>query len=181
VRTGPADALREQLRRQLRLPLRPLRWDSRSLELLDKVPFNREGWGICAAAGSVLTSDGTSELVRRDPATLVPSGLILVRCQGRRVPDLNDLEWAGGRVWANLFGKRYLVGIDPGCGEVTDIVDAKAVIERHWGNQEAVLNGIAALPGAGEFLLTGKGWRSIYHVRLAEHRAPREPAGLIAG
>ena len=46
---------------------------------------------------------------------------------------------------------------------------------------DALLNGIAALPGAGEFLLTGKGWRSIYHVRLAEHRAPREPAGLIAG
>jgi glutamine cyclotransferase len=64
---------------------------------------------------------------------------------------------------------------------VTDIVDAKAVMERHWGDQEAVLNGIAALPGTGEFLLTGKGWRSMYHVRLAEHRAPSGPARLVAG
>jgi len=158
-----------------------LRWDARSLELLDEVPFNREGWGICATGGSVLTSDGTSELVRRDPATLAPLGLILVRCDGERVPDLNDLEWAGGRVWANLLGKRYLVGIDLRSGEVTDIVDAKAVMERHLGNQEAVLNGIAALPGAGEFLLTGKGWRSIYHVRLAEAGAPKQPARLVTG
>jgi glutaminyl-peptide cyclotransferase len=158
-----------------------LRWDARSLELLDKVPFNREGWGICATNGSVLTSDGTSELVRRDPATLAPLGLIRVRCDGQRVSDLNDLEWAGGRVWANLLGRRYLVGIDPGSGEVTDVVDAKAVMERHWGDREAVLNGVAALPGTGEFLLTGKGWRSMYHVRLAGAGAPKQAARLVTG
>ena len=95
--------------------------------------------------------------------------------------ELNDLEWAGGRVWANLLGKRYLVGIDPGSGEVTDIVDAKAVMERHRGDPEAVLNGVAALPGAGEFLLTGKNWRSMYHVRLSGDRVPREAAQLVAG
>jgi glutaminyl-peptide cyclotransferase len=158
-----------------------LRWDAWSLELVETIPFNREGWGICAADGMVLTSDGTSELISRDPGTLEPLGLIVVRCDGERVTELNDLEWAGGRVWANLLGKRYLVGVDPGSGEVTDIVDAKAVMERHWGDPEAVLNGVAALPGAGEFLLTGKNWRSMYHVRLAEDRAPKEPAQLVAG
>jgi len=158
-----------------------LRWDAGSLELLDKVPFNREGWGICAADGAVVTSDGTSELVRRDPATLEPLGVIMVRADGGRVSDLNDLEWAGGRIWANLLGKRYLAGIDPGSGEVTDIVDARAVMERHWGDPEAVLNGVAALPGTGEFLLTGKNWRSMYHVRLAEHGAPKEAARLVLG
>jgi glutaminyl-peptide cyclotransferase len=158
-----------------------LRWDSGSLELVEKIGFNREGWGICAAEGTILTSDGTSELIPRDPATLEPRGLILVRCEGERVSDLNDLEWAGGRVWANILGKRYLVGIDPASGEVTDIVDAKAVMERHWGNPGAVLNGVAVLPGPGELLLTGKNWRSMYHVRLAEERPPKEPAQLVAG
>jgi len=158
-----------------------LRWDAGSLELLDKVPFNREGWGICAADGAVVTSDGTSELVRRDPATLEPLGVVMVRADGGRVSDLNDLEWAGGRIWANLLGKRYLAGINPGSGEVTDIVDAKAVMERHWGDPEAVLNGVAALPGTGEFLLTGKNWRSMYHVRLAEHSAPKDAARLVLG
>ena len=157
-----------------------LRWEAGSLRLLGTTAFNREGWGMCAAEEYVLTSDGTSELVRRDPATLAPLEVIRVRLDGERVMDLNDLEWAAGRVWANLLGKRYLVGIDPGSGEVTDLVDAKAVMERHWGDPEAVLNGVAALPGDGEFLLTGKSWRSMYHVRLAEDRPRKHPASLLA-
>jgi glutaminyl-peptide cyclotransferase len=157
-----------------------LRWDAGTLRMLGTISYNREGWGICAADGRVLTSDGTSELVIRDPGSLVPSGVIRVRLSGERVAGLNDLEWSSGRVWANLLGRRYLVGIDPGSGEVTDIVDAKAVMERHWGDREAVLNGIAAFPGAGEFLLTGKGWRSLYHVRLAGDRPGRQAARLLA-
>jgi glutaminyl-peptide cyclotransferase len=157
-----------------------LRWDARTLHLLGTVSYNREGWGICAAEDRVLTSDGSSELVIRDPGSLEPSGVIRVRLTGERVGGLNDLEWSSGRVWANLLGKRYLVGIDPGSGEVTDIVDARAVMERHWGDREAVLNGIAALPGTAEFLLTGKGWRSLYHVRLAGDRPGKHMARLLA-
>ena len=47
-----------------------LRWDAATLEIAEKVRFNREGWGICAVpvdngstgdvpAGEVVTSDGT--------------------------------------------------------------------------------------------------------------------------
>jgi len=157
-----------------------LRWDPNSLELLGTVPFDRPGWGICAAPGLVLTSDGSSELVLRDPATLAPHGVIPVRLDGERVPGLNDLQWRDRRVWANLLGRRYLVGIDIDRGEVTDIVDAGAVMERHRADPEAVLNGVASLPGAGEFLLTGKRWRSVYHVRLTGGRVRRRPAGLLA-
>src|ERR1700749_1263211 len=65
-----------------------LRWDAATLEVAEKVPFNREGWGICAVPvdnaaspgpqavdnplAEVVTSDGSSELVRRDPVTLAP-------------------------------------------------------------------------------------------------------------
>jgi glutaminyl-peptide cyclotransferase len=157
-----------------------LRWDARSLTLLETISYNREGWGICTTGEQVLTSDGSSELVVRDPATLQPLGLIVVRCGGQRVPGLNDLEWAGGRVWANIAQRPVLAGIDPATGEVVDIVDAKAARERHR-DPEAFLNGIAALPGAGEFLLTGKGFRSLYHVRLAEGRSRKRAEQLLAG
>jgi hypothetical protein len=36
------------------------------------------------------------------------------------------------------------------------------------------------LAGAGEFLLTGKGWRFLHHVRLVEGRHRRQPARLLA-
>ena len=158
-----------------------LRWDAWSLELVDRVRYNREGWGMCAADGYVVTSDGSSELVRRDPRTLQPQAVIHVRCAGRRVPGLNDLAWSGGTIWANVAGTHYLAGIDPDSGEVSDVVNARPAAERHLGDQQAIMNGIAALPAAGEFLLTGKNWRSIRHVRLKPARAGAATDRLLAG
>jgi glutamine cyclotransferase len=158
-----------------------LRWDARTLELIGRVPYNREGWGVCAADGYLVTSDGSSELVRRDPQALAPQEVIHVRCDGRRVLGLNDLAWSGGTIWANVAGTRYLAGIDPDSGEVTDIVNARPAAERHPGQPQAIMNGIAALPAAGEFLLTGKGWRSIRQVRLQSAREGAARRGLLAG
>ena len=158
-----------------------LRWNAHTLELTDRVSFNREGWGICAADQCVVTSDGSSELVRRDPQTLQPQAVVHVRCGGHRVPGLNDLAWAAGTIWANVAGTHYLAGIDADSGEVTDIVNARPAAERHLGDAQAIMNGIAALPAAGEFLLTGKGWRSIRHVRLKPARAGAAQRHLLAG
>jgi glutamine cyclotransferase len=160
---------------------RALRWDSGTLELRDVVSYNREGWGICATGDEVITSDGTSELVRRDPLTLAPRGLIKTRCAGNRVQGLNDLAWAGGRVWANVARTTAIVGIDPSTGEVINVVDARAAAEPARGDPQAILNGIATLPSPGEFLLTGKGWRWIRHVRLAPARTGTSPARLLEG
>jgi len=156
-----------------------LRWDPRTLTVRETVAYNREGWGMCAAGEYVLTSDGSGELVRRDPRTLAPEAVINVRCAGSRVQGLNDLAWSGGLVWANVIGTTRLAGIDPESGEVTDIVDAGAAGERHWADPQAVMNGIAAL-AEGEFLVTGKGWRSIRHVRLVPGRPHPRPELLLA-
>jgi glutamine cyclotransferase len=158
-----------------------LRWQPDPLALLDQVPYDREGWGICAAGDCLVTSDGSSELVRRDPVTLEPLGTVAVRCGGRPVSGLNDLAWSGGLVWANVMPRSYLAGIDLATGEVTEVADARPAAERHRRNRQAVLNGIAALPAPAEFLLTGKAWRQIYHVRLVPARSRRDPARLLTG
>jgi glutaminyl-peptide cyclotransferase len=175
-----------------------LRWDAETLELRGKVRYNRDGWGICAvggdadptgtaapvgegARGEVVTSDGTSELVRRDSATLEPRAVIHVRSQGSWVRGLNDLAWSGGLVWANVAGTTSLAGINLATGEVSDVVDARAAAERHWADQQAIMNGIAALDQPGEFLLTGKGWRSIRRVRLVADRDRGHRERLLRG
>jgi glutaminyl-peptide cyclotransferase len=180
-----------------------LRWDAASLTLADVIGYNREGWGICATGSEVVTSDGTSELVRRDPETLEPLDIVRVRCEGNRVRGLNDLAWAGDLVWANVAPTTAIVGIDVATGEVTDVVDASAAAERRFGDLQAVMNGIAAppkappkappgaaraQPGAGmappgavtEFLLTGKEWRWIRQVRLIPPRGRTRPERLLA-
>jgi glutamine cyclotransferase len=162
------------------------------------VRYNRDGWGICMVGPYVLTSDGSSELVRRDPRTLAPLDVVVVRCGGQRVGGLNDLAWADGRVWANILPRSYLAGIDLASGEVVDIVDARSATERHRGDPEAFLNGITPLPGvpgaerggeggggggnvAADFLLTGKRWRFLYHVRLVEGSSRKDPVRLLTG
>jgi glutamine cyclotransferase len=173
-----------------------LRWDAATLEVAEKVGFNREGWGICAVpvdkavtwtpgavdipVDEVVTSDGSSELVRRDPVTLAPREVVHVRCGESRVRWLNDLTWAGGKVWANVLGTTCLAGIDLDTGAVTDVVDARAAGERH-AHPQMVMNGIAALDQPGEFLLTGKGWRSIRYVRLIPDRNRGQVDRLLEG
>jgi len=152
-----------------------LRWHPDTLDLLETARYNREGWGICRVGERLVTSDGSSELVWRDQQTLEPLGIIKVRIAGHRLDGLNDLDWSAGRIWANIWPKPYLAGIDPASGEVTDVVDARAVRERLPADPDAVMNGVAALHAADEFLLTGKGWRFLHHVRLTEspRRYPR--------
>jgi glutaminyl-peptide cyclotransferase len=158
-----------------------LRWDARTLTPAERVPYHREGWGLCAADGYLVSSDGSSELVRRDPRALAPLTVIHVRIAGRRVLGLNDLTWSDGTIWANVAGTYYLAGIDPDSGEVTDAVNARPAAERHLGDPQAIMNGIAALPAAGEFLLTGKGWRWIRHVRLTPARDRTARYRLLGG
>jgi glutamine cyclotransferase len=163
-----------------------LSWDAATLELREQVPYSRQGWGMCAVGGAtsppeVITSDGTSELVRRDPATLAAREVVHVRCQGQRVLGLNDLTWAGGLVWANVAGTDCLAGIDLELSEVTDVVDAGAAAERVWRDPQAIMNGIAAVGAPGEFLLTGKGWRSIRQARLVPDRDRGHVKRLLAG
>lgn len=158
-----------------------LRWDAGTLELTGQVPYNREGWGLCAADDYLVSSDGSSELVRRDPLTLRPLSVLQVRCAGQRVPGLNDLAWSGGTIWANVAGPNYLAGIDPESGQVTDIVDARRAAERHVGDAQAIMNGVAALPQSRSFLLTGKGWRKMRQVRLRPARAGRAQERLLSG
>jgi glutamine cyclotransferase len=86
------------------------------------------------------------------------------------VLGLNDLTYAGGIIWANIIGTHLLAGIDPASGEVSDVVDARAARERQVRDQQAIMNGVAALPRYGEFLLTGKTYRHIGHVRLVPGR-----------
>ena len=167
------------------------RWDATSLTLRDKVRFNREGWGMCAVVApgpsgelttpEVVTSAGTAELVRRDPHTLEQREIVHVRCQGKRVRGLNDLTWSEGLVWANVAGTYCLAGIDLASGEVTDIVDATAAAERYRRDPQAIMNGIAATATPGEFLLTGKTWRSIREVRLVPGRGRGHVERLLGG
>ncbi|MZE81589.1 glutaminyl-peptide cyclotransferase [Streptomyces sp. SID5475] len=145
--------------------------DARTLAELRRVPYAQEGWGVCHQPGRdrLVTSDGSARLTFRNPRTLAPTGGIAVTLHGRPVPQLNELECVGDSVYANVWPSSRIVRVDAATGRVTAEIDASGLPvpgvpgkQRHAG----VLNGIAAVPGTDEFLLTGKWWPRMFRVAL---------------
>jgi len=144
-----------------------LRWRLPGLEPLAPLAYDGEGWGACTMGGSVITSDGSPTIRRRDPETFEVLAGTEVTLRGRPVEDLNELECIDGLVVANVWHSDHLVVFGPDDGRVLAQIDASGLgehIERP-DDSEAVLNGVADL-GDGTLLLTGKLWPASAVVRL---------------
>ncbi|WP_311137511.1 glutaminyl-peptide cyclotransferase [Streptomyces sp. I6] len=148
--------------------------DARTLAELRRVPYDREGWGICHQPhrGRLVTSDGSSRLDFRDPATLRRRGSVVVTLDGRPVDRLNELECVGDVVYANIWATDRIVRIDAGTGRVTGEITAPGLLSAAERRRADVLNGIAAVPGTGQFLLTGKWWPKMFRVRFVSAPHP---------
>jgi len=131
-----------------------------------QVNYQGEGWGLCYDGHRLVMSDGSSRLTFRNPVSFAPSGQLEVRLEGEPVRALNELECAGGVIWANVFPTDRIVRINPRTGEVSGVVDASGLLKAPPQSTEDVLNGIAAIPGTDEFLITGKRWPLLFRVRF---------------
>ncbi len=140
--------------------------DRGSLAELRRVSYDGEGWGVCSDAGRLVMSDGTAVLTFRDPDTFAATGTIGVHEGARPVTRLNELECTDGAVWANVWQTDRIVRIDPATGAVTATVDASGLLPPQQRARAGVLNGIAAVPGTDQFLLTGKHWPTTFRVRF---------------
>lgn len=142
-------------------------WDRASLTERRRVRYDGEGWGLCLDRdhGRLVMSDGSDRLALRDPTSFATQGELRVQLGGQPVTRLNELECAGGWVWANVWQTDQIVRIDPETGAVTAVVDLAALHPPGHGGDD-VLNGIAAVPGTDDFLVTGKDWPTLYRVRF---------------
>ncbi|MEU4800951.1 glutaminyl-peptide cyclotransferase [Actinosynnema sp. NPDC023587] len=142
-----------------------IRRNRETLEEVKRVTYEGEGWGLCHDAGRLVMSDGTEELRFRDPGTFAETGRVTVKRNGVPLVRLNELECVGGQVWANLWQLDEVVRIDPASGNVTATVDLAGIRPPDVPRTD-VLNGIAAVPGTDEFLVTGKNWPTTFRVRF---------------
>jgi glutamine cyclotransferase len=142
-----------------------LQWDRASLTVLREAPIATEGWGLCGDGTRLVRSDGTPTLHFHDPVTFAETGTVDVTLDGRPLPEINELECVGGRVWANVWRTERIVRIDPATGAVDRVVDASGLLTADERAGTDVLNGVAHLSG-DEYLITGKYWPSMFRVRL---------------
>ena len=128
--------------------------------------YQGEGWGLCHDGRWLIMSDGSDTLSYRDPVSFEEWKTVPVRLGDEPVYYLNELEFARGRIYANVWQQDYLVEIDPSTGMVTALVDASSLPYQSRIPGEDVLNGIAYVQERDSFLLTGKLWPEIYEVRF---------------
>jgi glutaminyl-peptide cyclotransferase len=151
-----------------------IRRDRATLAETGRVAYDGEGWGLChdETGGRLIMSDGTDRLIFRDVTTFAEQGEVHVRdVGGAPVTQLNELECVPDQhghvqVYANVWQTDRIVRIDPATERVTATVDLAGLLPAADRAGADVLNGIAAVRGTGEFLVTGKLWPTMFRVRF---------------
>ncbi|GGK58582.1 glutaminyl-peptide cyclotransferase [Nocardia camponoti] len=139
--------------------------DPNTLAEQRRVPYQGEGWGLCAQPDRLVMSDGTETLTFRDRVTFEKVGSVTLTNYPGAKP--NELDCApDGTVYANNYQTDEILHIDPQTGRVLAVIDAHGLLSDAERANADVLNGIAHIPGTDRFLLTGKYWPHVFEVRF---------------
>ena len=147
------------------------KYHASTFELVEELTMPREireGWGMTTDNSSLFVTDGSNNVYVVNPEGFtVVRTIPIVDMNGRRVMNLNELEYINGEIWANIYFGRRIVVIDPATGSVKYFVDLSGLSAPdetyHW-NYGEVLNGIAY--DGSRILVTGKYWRHIYAIAV---------------
>lgn len=138
-------------------------YDKKSLQIQTDFRYQGEGWGICNNGKHIIMSDGSERITFRDPSNFNPVRIIEVYDHLGPRDKLNELEYIGGKIYANVWMSDLILVIDPATGKVIAEIDCSAIAVAGRGNGE-VLNGIAYNTLTNKTYLTGKNWDRLIEV-----------------
>lgn len=142
-------------------------YNAKTFEKIEEFSYESEGWGITHDESTLYMSDGTSVLYLLDPENYEQVGQIEVYSEKGAVHGLNELEFARGELFANVFPTHYIARIDPETGKVIGWIDASSVIsELPYTKGLDVLNGIAYDAEEDRIFITGKYWPVVFEIEL---------------
>jgi glutaminyl-peptide cyclotransferase len=145
-------------------------YDAATLAPRDSFHYAGEGWGLATDGTSLIMSDGSDSLRVLSPATFAVQRVVKVRYRGAALYQLNELEYVGGEVIANIYQTNMLAWIDPNTGIVRQVIDF-ADLYRDRSFTAEVMNGVALAPDGKQLLLTGKFWPVMFQVRMHARQA----------
>ena len=142
-------------------------YDLKSFRLLQTFSYPTEGWGITCDGDHLIMSDGTAVLRFLDARTYKIVKQIEVRDRGNILPNINELEFIKGEIYANVWGTGYIVRISPRTGQVLGWIDLRDLYQYVGGVRNIdVLNGIAYDAKGDRLFVTGKYWPNLFEIRL---------------
>lgn len=136
----------------------------RELNEIKKYEYRGQGWGLTYDGKHLIMTGGTSRIKFLDPDSFEEVRSINVRHGLRAVGQLNELEYTGGKIYANVLGSDNIYAIDPADGTVLSVIELKGL----WTQRppEGLLNGIAVDSETGRIFVTGKYCPKVFEIKI---------------
>ena len=129
--------------------------------------YSTEGWGLTDDGTQLIMSGGTEKLYFLSPKSFEVTKVLSVKENGSAVAGLNELEYAEGKIYCNIWHSDDIVVVDPESGMVEKRINLGQLRKRlSLVNEAGVLNGIAWKSSSSTFLITGKNWSEVFEIKV---------------
>lgn len=140
-------------------------------QMVERLPYEGEGWGLTNDGRQLIMSNGSAQLSFRDADTFKVTRQVEVRDGEQPVTQLNELEYARGLVFANVWQTSRIAMISPKDGRVVGWLDLSPLVDQlakpaGWQPTNNVLNGIAYDRKTGHLYVTGKNWPLLFELAI---------------
>jgi glutaminyl-peptide cyclotransferase len=143
-------------------------YNAKDFKKINELPFNGEGWGMTNDGKNLIVTNGSANLYFYEPGTFRLLKVQQVTENRSLVPNINELEYVNGFVYANQWTYNYIYKIDPTNGAVVaklDLTDLVNQVKARYPEVD-VLNGIAYDPATKKMYVTGKYWPEWYEIQF---------------
>ena len=151
-------------------------YDFATLKKTGEFHYPGQGWAFTTdgkqiymdGARQVNAEDSNPEIRVWDPESLKEIATIPVTDEGRPVPNINELEWVKGEIYANIWQTDRVARIDPKTGHVVGWIDLTGLLTPEERRNTDVLNGIAYDAEHDRLFVTGKNWPKLFEIKLVK-------------
>lgn len=167
-------------------------YNAATLEPLEQLRYQGEGWGLTNDGTNLIMSDGTHLIKFIDPKTFSTVRTVAVlQDNGKPLFLLNELEYIKGEIWANIWHSEQaqtgttqgylpniakpnrIVRIDPNGGKILGWIDLDGISpEDNKRDSENTLNGIAYDAANDRIFVTGKNWKNLFEIKVKPKAEP---------
>ena len=142
-------------------------YDKKSFELINKIEYQTQGWGITTDGEKLIMSDGSNTIYFLEPEYFTELSRIEVYDNNGPVNNLNELEFINGEIYANVYQTDKIVKIDLLTGKVLAWINLEGLLsKKDYHKKIDVLNGIAYDQEKNRLFVTGKMWPKLFEIEL---------------
>jgi glutamine cyclotransferase len=148
-------------------------YDAKTLKKLNEFYWPYEGWGMTHNDTAIIVTTGGSNVYYVDPTNFQVTKTVGVYDNNGYVPNLNELEYVEGKIYANIYMTDDIIQIDPVSGRVLAKANLSNILTKVGVNNDPrlkdpgnVLNGIAYNKKTSSFFVTGKHWPVLIELKF---------------